>query len=163
MLKSKKWGERILVLMLVLFAVGCIFFSNTDSKALGMKNEYITPNQYSNILSAILLVAVGGEIVMSLRGKKTEEEAAAPPKGELKAELRSVGFMVLCSVIYVLGMRHVGFYITSAVCLFVMNMAFEGWKKSHLWKSAVFSLGVCLITFVVFKYLKVYLPKSMFF
>lgn len=163
MMSRKKYEDIFLISIIALFALACIFFSNTASEALGMKNEYLTPNRYSNILSFALLAALGVQLLTQLFKKEKQAQAEETAKPAQRRMALNVAFMMVCAIVFVLGMRYIGFYITTAVCLFIMNMTFENWNKAHILKSVAFSLGVCLITFIVFRYLKVFLPNALLF
>ncbi len=157
-MRRQKITEFLLPICLILFAVCCIFFSNTGSNALGMKGEFLTPNFYSNILSVCLIVAasvqIGAQWMLLKNGVAKEKQ---------KEKWAVTAFVMICSVLYVIGISHIGFYVSTLVCLFLLNMTFEGWKRECIWKAAVFSAGVCLIFFVAFQQLKVFLPKSILF
>lgn len=163
MTNQKKYNDWILSIGIALFALACIFFSNTASNALGMKNEYLTPNNYSNIISCVLLAALGAQLLMTLLTKEKQVQDEEKIEPIQRGMALNVAFIIICAVIFVLGMRYIGFYISTAVCLFIMNMTFENWNKAHIIKSIAFSLGVCAIFFVVFRYLKVFLPNAMLF
>lgn len=155
-----KGMEPLLLFLLAAFGVSCIFFSNTGANALGMKKEYLTPNFYSDVLSGGLILSALIQAGIYMRGKgQTEKET----DNTSKKEWMLVGFVMLCSVLYVFGMGTIGFYISTFLCLFAINMTFEGWKRTCLGKGLVFALGVCMIFFVAFRYLKVFLPKTILF
>ncbi len=159
MSQSKKRNEGLLIAAFGIFALGCMFTKSTGV-SLGLKYERLTPQMYSDILVWCLLVLLAVRLVALMRTpvqKEAEQKAQAPKTWRL------VAFVALCSLVFVLGMRYIGFYITTAVTLFVLHMTFENWEKKKLLKASLFSLGTCVIFYLAFGYLKVFLPNALLF
>lgn len=159
MTKSKLRNELTLILLLAAFALGCMLTKSTGT-SLGMKNERMTPQTYSDALCWLLLFMLGLRTVLLLRGgwkEQTEEKAKSRSTGLL------VGFVMLCSVLFVLGMQYLGFYITTFVSLAVLYLTFENWNKKDVLKGLLFAAGTSGVFYIAFGYLKVFLPNALLF
>lgn len=162
MLKRKYYGDLAVNAVFAVFAVVCLA-SKTASDEFIAKDEYMAPGFYSDVLCAALILLIGTNVLFTLFRHRKEAEQQKGDTETLATKTHAVAFMMVCSVLYVLGIMSIGFYIVTAACLFVMNMTFENWEKKYLLKAVIFSLGTCAVFFIVFKYLKIFLPKAILF
>lgn len=162
MFKNKNFGEFLLLLFLVVFGVACLV-SESGADALTISTEGFTVSFYVNLISIILLCFVAIRLVFLIFEARKESDAEKAPEKVSREHAFVVGLTMAVAVFFVWGMKHIGFYVCTSVTLFVLYMTFEQWNKKELWKGAVFTVAVCLIFLIVFKYLKVFLPNAWLF
>lgn len=64
-----------------------------------------------------------------------------------------LGFILVCFVAYVYGMKYIGFIISSFLILLGLPYMLSENKKMEFWKVTVFSASITAITYMVFVYL----------
>lgn len=160
--KQKARWEFLLLLCMIVFGVACLV-SESGANALTVSKEGFTVSFYANLIASILIgVSVLRVIFLFMEVRKISDGEETPAK-LTKDTIISIGLPMVLSVFFVYGMRRIGFYTTASLTLFIMYMAFEKWNKKEIPKGVLFSVGVCVVFAVVFKYLKVFLPNTPLF
>lgn len=149
--------EAVVLFVLLGFSAACLFMG-TRGDVLVLKNESLPANLYSNILAGLL----GGVCLLRLAllrffgGNKTA-------KNGKRIWTRSTILIGLCAILYALGITYVGFYVSTFLCMLGLFLGFENWRRDKLKAGLLFSLGLCLVFFVSFNFLKIYLPDGILF
>ncbi|MFU2208237.1 tripartite tricarboxylate transporter TctB family protein [Solidesulfovibrio sp. C21] len=75
-----------------------------------------------------------------------------------------VWLILACSIVYVICVPLLGFYVASLLFLFLVAMVLGGhWDWKHAKIAALFSVGLCVLVYLVFKLLlSVPTPKGLF-
>ena len=116
------------------------------------------PSFFPAFLSAGLMVSAVGKYLFPI-GDKEKEEPYMAKGGWLKAVL-----VILWCVIYVLGLQHIGFFVTTSVMLFLLVLLL-GWnEKTNLLLAGVYSVGLSGGIYLLFtKVLGTLLPRGILF
>jgi len=152
----RKW-ELLLLAALIVFSAGCML-STIGGTNLILQSDSLPAYMYSNILAGILIIACTYRLIILLL--KPGQAGEAKPKAFVSLKAFQI---CACSILYVLGIRYIGFYISTFFCFAFVYNSFEQWDKSKIKFSVIFSLGLCGISFVLFRFLKIYLPNALFF
>lgn len=154
-----KRNEAVILAVLMGFSVACIL-STSGGSALILQDESLPAHVYSNILAGLLIAVCAVRLAMMfvfrMAGPRPEDEPA--PVFSPSALL-----IAICSIFYTIGITYIGFYISTFVCMLVLYLGFENWQKRKLRVGVIFSLGLCLIFYVSFYFLKIYLPDGLLF
>jgi hypothetical protein len=154
-----KRNEIIILVALIGFSAACLL-SSSGGSALILKDENLPAHVYSNILAGLLAAVSIFRIIMLARPKMAGFAGSdAPAPAFSKSALLIAG----CSIFYTLGITYVGFYVSTFLCMFVLYLGFENWEKAKVKVGLVFSLGLCLVFYVSFYFLKIYLPDGLLF
>jgi hypothetical protein len=101
---------------------------------------------FPGILELFLILGGAGLVVNSLR--KSLGETAC----EDKPVWGRVCLILVCSLIYVVCVPLLGFYVASASFLVFVAMLLGGkWDRKHAITAICFALGLCLLIYLVFK------------
>ena len=154
-----KRNELIILVVLIGFSMACIL-STSGGSALILKNESLPAHVYSNILAVLLAAAGAVRIVMLVmpRWSGSGYGGTAAP-----VIAKSTVLIAVCSILYTAGITFVGFYVSTFICIFVLYLGFENWQKAKLRAGLIFSAGLCIVFYVSFYFLKIYLPDGLLF
>lgn len=150
-------NETIILAALICFSAGCIA-SMAGGGALVLRDEVMPADLYSNVIAAALGAACIVRLFL-LYGKN------APADAQKKVVVFTQPTVLIgaISLLYTLGIASVGFYISTFICMFALFFGFERWEASRAPKGLAFSLGLCVMFYVTFTYMKIYLPDAMLF
>ena len=149
--------ELLVLSVLIVFCAGCML-STIGGTNLILQNDSLPAFVYSNILACILIALCGYRIVMLVI--KRQQDGKTKPKAFVTTKALQI---CACSILYVLGIQYLGFYISTFFCFAFVYNSFEQWEKSKIKFSVIFSLGLCGASFVIFRFLKIYLPNALLF
>jgi len=152
----RKW-EFILLAVLIVFSAGCML-STIGGTNLILQSDSLPAYLYSNILAGILIAACLYRLIML--SIKREQGGEAKSKTFVTSKTLQI---CACSVLYVLGIQYIGFYISTFFCFIFVYNTFEQWNRAKIKYSVIFSLGLCVVSFVIFRFLKIYLPNALLF
>jgi hypothetical protein len=154
-----KRNEAIILIVIIGLSLACII-STKGGSTLILQDESLPAHLYSNILAGILIAAAVARLAVLFFAAKTRVEEGEAVRGVFS---RSTLLIAGCSVLYTLGITYVGFYISTFLCMIVLYLGFENWRKSELRTGLLFSLALCLVFFISFYFLKIYLPDGLLF
>jgi putative tricarboxylic transport membrane protein len=101
---------------------------------------------FPNLLE--LFLALGGLVLCILGLSKSLKEKAC----DESPVWSRVWMILVSSVLYAVAVPLIGFYVSSAIFLFVMAMILgKTWNLAHVKISVVFSVGLCALIYLVFK------------
>lgn len=159
---KQKLGEFSLLLFLGIFGAACLL-SESGADALTVNSKGFTVSFYTNLIAILLLILVFFRLAFLIIESRRETEREKTPEQIKKEHTIVIALTMFISVFFVYGMKKIGFYVCTSITLFILYMTFEQWKKKEIWKGIVFSLSICIVFFIVFKYLKVFLPNALLF
>lgn len=157
----KKPPYPIVFYLFLLAGTAVLFVEATRIRGVGTLSGAATFPLFAAALMAVCLLAL---IVQELRARRAasrlaEADDEAPESLGQRLHrivtLPMIGYMVVCAV-YVAALEHVGFWIASAVFLFVSFLALH---RKGLPRAAVATAAALVFVYVVFRYIfQVYLP-----
>jgi Tripartite tricarboxylate transporter TctB family len=153
-----KRNEVITLIFLIIFSVACII-SASGGSALILADESLPAHVYSNILAVLLLFVALVRLISLIFFQRTGViQAATEP-----IMSRSTLLIAACAVLYTIGITYIGFYVSTFFCMIVLYLGFENWQKSKIRIGMIFSVGLCVLFYVSFSFLKIYLPDGLLF
>ncbi|MCL1999814.1 MAG: tripartite tricarboxylate transporter TctB family protein [Planctomycetes bacterium] len=150
-------NETLILVALICFSIGCIK-SMLGGSSIVLRDEILPANLYSNVLAGFLIFVCIIRLVV-LYGKN----AVADDDKKIILFTPTAFLIAACSIIYAIGITSIGFYISSFICLLALFLGFENWNRAKIGTGLIFSIGLCIIFYVTFSYMKIYLPDAIFF
>lgn len=149
----------IVLLLLTALSVASVVWT-LRSTAPVVRDQTLPPYTYSNVLAGLLAFLCLSSIPSALKFDRKGSHKEERPKDRPSS---SILLTALCAVFYVVGLRYVGFYVSTFFCMIVLHLNFENWRVSQLPRAVLFGLGLCTVFYVVFSFLRIYIPDGWLF
>lgn len=156
----KKYSEAVFIGLLTLYALAGIW-NAFGIAGVQQPGEILTPRMYVLILAVIFAGLGLANLFLSVRRQKnavseqTPKSTTSDRTGTLKMIL-----MMLLGLLFVLGMKTVGFYSAAFLVVAVGYLIIEGLGKKNVVTAVVFAAVVCMVFLFVFRQFHIYLPQS---
>lgn len=145
---------------LSLFGILCLIASTgADSTESQLVDSVLGAHAYSLIISAILLLicVINGFLMYRSKQNTFKKEGLS-----LKVK-KSIFYTMIGSVIYVIGIIYIGFYVSTIVFVPTMYLMQENWNKAKYKSAAIFAVSINVLFYIVFTWLHIYLPSNLLF
>jgi len=145
------------IVLLCLAALGVLLTLDLQKPVLlGFQKDFLASDVYARCVALALSgVSLAGLACLLLGKLKTS--SPAPGWGVVLAK----GFSI--SLLYLLGVMYIGFFVSSFFYLFALVLLFGGWDLKASGAAAVYALLVTGSAKILFSVFKVYLPDALLF
>ena len=157
----KKYAEAAFSGLLALYAaaVFCLAFGISGVQQPG---ELLTPKLYVQLLSAAFFILSLANAILSLRRQRSAQAADdAPATKESRLGLLKMGLMMALGLLFVVGMKVIGFYLAAFLTVLCGYLIIEGLGKKNVITAIIFAAAICTVFYFVFQKFHIYLPNYM--
>lgn len=148
----------LLVFLLGLTAFGVASCLDVAESVFTFQDDYLGASGFPRILGGILIFLCAVEFVRTLLTPSAELEG-----NDENRLTKKIYLAIAISCGYIVGFTHLGFAASTFPYLFLMSLVFVNFDKKYLKGITIYSLGVTLVTFGLFKLAKVYLPDTLLY
>ena len=145
------------ILLFCLAALGVILTLDLQKPVLlGFQKDFLASDVYARCVALALSGVSLAALICLLLGRL---KAASPAPGW--AIVLAKGFLI--SMLYLIGVMYIGFFVSSFFYLFTLVLLFGGWDLKASGAAAIYALAVTASAKILFSVFKVYLPDALLF